>query len=92
MQSGFNTNPLGGTYSACRSPLSSPRKLLTEKSGVIYQMRDVDLSLRPGIDVLNNLKLYLDMGINHQFLGSRNQYTESKIGGGTAFIWGRIKK
>ena len=63
-------------------------KALTEKSGVAGQMRDVDLSLQPGIDVLNNLKLYLDMGINHQFLGSRNHYTEFKIGGGTAFIWG----
>lgn len=62
-------------------------KALTEESGVAGQMRDMDLSLQPGIEVLDNLKLYLNLGINHQFIGSRNHYTEFKIGGGTAFIW-----
>ncbi|MEK6863517.1 MAG: hypothetical protein AABW53_02370 [Nanoarchaeota archaeon] len=61
---------------------------LTEHSGVSGLTRNLALSMQPGINILDNLRLYLNMEIDHQFIGSRNHYTEFKIGGGTAFIWG----
>ena len=70
------------------SSVQVSERVLTEHSGVSYLTKNLVLSTQPGIDVIDNLRLYLNMEINHNLPGSRNRYDEFKIGGGTAFIWG----
>ena len=70
------------------SSVQVSERVLTEHSGVSGLTKNLVLSTQPGIDVIDNLRLYLNMEINHNLPGSRNRYDEFKIGGGTAFIWG----